>query len=923
MKFSEKEYRIPFFLEEGFTRRQCPVCGEFFWTQNPDQNVCGDAPCQDYTFITDPPTRRPFSVGEMREAFLSFFARNGHTRIDPYPVVARWRDDLYVTIASIAAFQPYVTEGVVLPPANPLVISQPCLRFTDIDNVGLTGGRHLSIFEMGGHHAFNYPESPVYWKDETVRLHHQFVTEELGVDPELITYKEGFWSGGGNAGPDLEGCVCGFEVSTLVFMQYRAVKGELLEMPVRVVDTGYGVERFTWLSQGAPSGFHAVYAPLLDGLIRMAGLPKVERRILVESTRRSAMMTLEKASSRMVLRERVARALEMDPSELDRILYPLECVYATLDHTKALVFMLAEGVVPSNSKVGYLSRLLFRRVYRLLRVLGIECRLSEIAKLQIDYWSPHFHSLREMEGEIMEALRVEERKYGITLKRGSDLARKMARDLKTRGDKMVPVEALVELYDSHGVPPEVVVEAAEVEGVEVSVPDNFYAVVAERHVSPPIVEEATPLQGLMAKVSGLPGTEMLYHDDPYLKGFDAKVLRVIDGEHVVLDRTAFYAEGGGEPGDRGVLTVDRRAIEVVDVQKVGDVIVHVIEGEPPEEGAAVSGEIEWGRRMSLMRHHTATHLLIGACRRVLGEHAWQAGAQKGVTRSRLDVSHWERITPSQLREIETLANQAVMSAIPVESAWMPRGEAERRYGYRLYQGGIVPGSHIRVVRVGEWDAEACGGTHCGNTGEVGLIKVIHTERIQDGVERIVFSAGPPAVEYVQGVESGLVGVAEAVGAPVDGVVEAVRSLVSEWKGYRREVDRLKELLAGHEAEQLLGEAQNIKGVRLVTHAMEGDDVDFLIKVGSFVTKAEKRGVVVAFGVGERVRVVAMAGQEAIRRGVHAGRIASEVSRFLGGGGGGRPSFGQGGGVEVAKVSDAHALVKGVVERQVKGGEGEP
>ncbi|MFQ6076608.1 MAG: alanine--tRNA ligase [Candidatus Bathyarchaeia archaeon] len=923
MKFSEDEYRLPFFLEEGFIRRQCQACGGFFWTQNPDQDVCGDAPCQEYTFISEPPTRRSFSVREMREAFLSFFAEHGHTRIEPYPVVARWRDDLYVTIASIAAFQPYITEGVVPPPANPLVISQPCLRFTDIDNVGLTGGRHLSIFEMGGHHAFNRPDSRIYWKDETVRLHHQFVTEALGVDSELVTYKEGFWSGGGNAGPDLEGCVSGFETSTLVFMQYRVVNGELVGMPVKVVDTGYGVERFTWLSQGAPSGFHAVYGPLLDRAIQMAGLPGVEESLLVESTRRSAMMTLETTSDRMVLRQSVAKELAMDSMELDRILFPVECVYATLDHTKALAFMLAEGVVPSNVKVGYLSRLLIRRVYRLLRILGIEDRLSEIVRLQIDYWSPDFPSLEEMEGEILEALHVEERKYGITLKRGSELAKRMARGLKKRGDTMVPVEALVELYDSPGVPPEVVKEAAEVEGVGVYVPDNFYAMVAERHVSPPRVEEVTPLHELMAKVSGLPETEMLYYDDPYLKSFDAEVLRVMDGGYVVLDKTAFYAEGGGEPSDRGVLCVDGRTIEVTDVQKVGDVIVHLVEGEPPEEGAMVSGEIEWGRRMSLMRHHTATHILIGAARRVLGEHAWQAGAQKAVVKSRLDISHWERITPPEMREIEALANQAVMSNIPVESAWMPRNEAERRYGYRLYQGGIVPGSHIRVVKVGEWDVEACGGTHCGNTGEVGLIKIVRTERIQDGVERIVFSAGPPAVELVQGVESSLREVAEAVGAPVEGVVEAVRSLVSEWKGCRREVDRLKELVAGYEAERLLEEAPTVRGIRLITHTTKGDDVDFLIKVGSFVTKADKWGVMVAFGVGERVRVVAMAGEEAVGRGVHAGRIASEVARLLGGGGGGRPGFGQGGGVNVGRVSEALGLVKEVVERQIEGGGAEP
>jgi len=190
LKFPEEEYRLPFFSENGFLRKQCSVCGEYFWTQDFHKETCGDAPCQDYDFIEDSPTKKKYSLSEMREAFLSFFEKNSHKRIQPYPIIARWRDDLYVTIASIADFQPYVTEGMIPPPANPLVISQPCLRFLDIDKVGSTAGRHMTIFEMGGHHAFNYPDQEIYWKNETVRLHHEFMTEELGIRSDLISYKE-------------------------------------------------------------------------------------------------------------------------------------------------------------------------------------------------------------------------------------------------------------------------------------------------------------------------------------------------------------------------------------------------------------------------------------------------------------------------------------------------------------------------------------------------------------------------------------------------------------------------------------------------------------------------------------------------------------------------------------------------------------
>jgi len=278
-----EEYQLPFFKEEGYVRKKCPRCGDFFWTQKKDQELCGEANaygCAEYRFISRPPTRRSYTLREMREAFLSFFEKRGHKRIKPYPVVARWRDDLFFTHASIVDFQPYVTNGEIPPPANPLVISQPCLRFVDIDNVGPTFGRHLTIFEMGGHHAFNYPDKEVYWKDQTVRYHHEFVTQELGVDSEEVIYKEGVWSGGGNAGPCVESIVMGLELSTLVFMKFKVVGEELVELPIRTVDTGYGIERYTWLSQGTPSCFQAVYGPLLDKVMRESGIPSPDYKVL-------------------------------------------------------------------------------------------------------------------------------------------------------------------------------------------------------------------------------------------------------------------------------------------------------------------------------------------------------------------------------------------------------------------------------------------------------------------------------------------------------------------------------------------------------------------------------------------------------------------------------------------------------------------
>jgi alanyl-tRNA synthetase len=579
--FPAEAYQLPFFKQEGFIRKHCPKCGEYFWTQNQAQETCGESgsdECGCYTFLGNPATSKKFSLSEMREAFLSFFERNGHMRIKPYPVVARWRKDIYLTHASIIDFQPYVTEGIAPPPANPLVISQPCIRLTDISNTGPTFGRHLTIFEMGGAHAFNYPNKEVYWKDDTVRFHHRFATECLGVKSEEVIYKEGVWIGGGNAGPDVE-CICrGLEVGTLVFMQYKVVGDDFVELPIRTVDTGYGIDRFTWISQGVPSLFQAIYGNLLEKVLKMAEISNVDNDFLARVAKYSGLVSVDKRANRMVARKRVSELTGIDLSTLEKILVPIENVWAVTDHTKTLSFMLSEGVVPSNIQEGYLARLLFRRVYRLMRSLDMETsKLYDIVDMQLDYWGRDFPRIKAMQNEIVEMLKVEEEKFVETLKRGEGMVKRIATELKTKGTGKLPMDTLTELYDSHGLPPEIVKQAAEKEGVEVEVPENFYALIANRHmqVPKPAEEEDVKAEVMLEKVAEqLPATEQLYYLDVYQKEFDAKILKVINGTYLVLDRTCMYPEGGGQPTDQGWLTSGNAQFEVVSVQKIGKVVVH-------------------------------------------------------------------------------------------------------------------------------------------------------------------------------------------------------------------------------------------------------------------------------------------------------------------------------------------------------------
>ena len=930
-RFPAEEYALPFFKQEGFVRKLCPRCGEYFWTQNQEQETCSESTsdeCSYYTFLGAPPTKRSFSLSEMREAFLSFFERNGHTRIAPYPVVARWRNDIYLTHASIIDFQPYVTEGISPPPANPLVISQPCIRMTDISNTGPTFGRHLTIFEMGGAHAFNYPDKEVYWKDQTVRYHHEFATDILGIKSEEVTYKEDVWVGGGNAGPDVECIVGGLEVGTLVFMQYKVVGDQLVKLPIRTVDTGYGIDRFTWVSQGVPSLFQATYGELVDNVLKMAGITKVDDEFLQQIAKFSGLVSIDKNANRVVTRKRVSKLSGVDLETIDKILIPIENAWAITDHTKTLSFILSEGVVPSNIHEGYLARLLYRRVYRLMLALNMKPdQLYDIVGMQINYWSRDFPHIKNTENEILEMLKVEEEKFTDTIKRGEGMVKRLAIELKRNKVTMLPEDKLSELYDSQGLPPEIVKQAAESEGLKVDIPENFYALVAKRHMQATKSteeEEAQEEESLETEVQGLPATDQLYYSDPYAKEFNGRVLKVTNSGHVVLDKTCFYPEGGGQPADHGFLTFYNSTAEVVDVVKEGKVIIHKVMGSLPKEGFVVRGLLDWDRRYALMKAHTATHLVNGAARRVLGEHVWQHGTQKGLETSRLDISHYQRLTPDEVHKIETLANQAVMANMPVETTWMTRNEAESRYGFRLYQGGAVPGKDIRVVKTGDWDVEACAGTHLKNSSEVGFLKIVYTERIQDGVERLVYAVGLEALKAVQYQENMLREISNILDAPLEKLDKTAQKIVAELKEANIEKRRLiKELASKETAANVAteaGAAQEINGVKLAKRDFkETIDTDRMVQTASETIKRDEATVALFFGSdGKTARILVMAGKTATDKGVNAADVVKEVSPLIGGGGGGRLDFAQGGGTKPENLQAAVKVAEQTILKQIRG-----
>ncbi|MFQ6050984.1 MAG: alanine--tRNA ligase [Candidatus Hydrothermarchaeota archaeon] len=871
------EYEVELFRELDFVRKECESCKRAFWTLVPERKTCGEPPCDEYTFIENSPMKKPYSLHRMREEYLKFFEDNDHTRINRYPVVARWRDDILLTIASIACFQPWVLSGEVDPPYNPLTMSQPSIRLNDIDNVGRTG-RHFTLFEMMAHHAFNTKDRYIYFKDDTVRLCHELLTDRLGVKPERITYIEEWWEGGGNAGPCFEAIVDGAELATLVFMQYEGpINGEYREMDMKVVDTGYGLERFTWVSQGTPTAYDAVFDAFLVKLKKLAGV-KEEKDIVIEHAKLAGLMDIMTLADVRKLRKKVAEKIGIDVVELSKIMEPLESIYTLADHSRCISFMFGDGIVPSNVREGYLARLVLRRALRFLKELELDLSFSEIVAMQIEYLGSSFPELIENMDTILDEVNVEEKRYKETLKRGERLVLRTVSAIKKRGKKELDVTTLINLYDSQGIPPEIVREIAK-DDIEVNIPDDFYAKVAELHQ-----KREEEIKEEKIEIKEYPPTELLFYKDPNVFEFKANVIG-LEGDFVILDKTYFYPEGGGQPCDTGYFEQNGREVEVIDVQKVKNVVVHRIRGKV--EYGEILGKINKERRLAHVRHHTATHLVMAAARNVLGNHIWQAGAQKGEKSARIDLTHYQRVTKQQLRQIERLANEYVMKNLPVRKIWMERNQAEKKYGFRLYQGGVVPGKNIRILEINNVDAQACAGTHVDYTGEIGTIKIIRNERIQDGVERFEFSAGLPAIEQIQELEETLESTAGIFKVPITQTPETARRFFTEWKELKKDVERLQEELASLKVEELVKKGEKIGKSLVIKEKLDLSDKE-LEKTA--IQMMNKRRDTISILRNPKNYVVVSVGESID---VSANDLIKEITSRMGGGGGGKKNLAKG------------------------------
>ncbi len=885
------------FVSKQFLRKQCPYCKHFYWTLNPNQENCGDQPCTPYLFIGNPPgTFRPESIRDVRERFLSFFERHGHTRIKRYPVVARWRSDVYLVGASIYDFQPWVTEGIVPPPANPLTLSQPSIRFTDIDKVGRSG-RHLTGFEMMAHHAFNYPDKYVYWIDETVELAHEFFTRELGLRDDEITYKENIWEGGGNAGECLEVLVGGLEIATLVFMHYRTVNGKYVDMPMKIVDTGYGLERIYWLLTGKPTVYDAVFGPFIERLRTRLGLPKPSDEVLRHLATYFGQLDPEVLSIEKAY-QYIAGKVGMDANDVKNLMRAQEMLYIISDHGRTVSWMMADGVIPSNSGIGYLARMVLRRMLKSMYTAGVELPLVEVMNMELEFLRDDYPEVYEERQTILELADLEERRFRNLIREAPSIVDRVVRERERRtGKRVLEVDDLVTLYDSQGLPPEIVKDVAGKLNVEVRVPDDFYSRLASKYQRQAVEAEKPKVDVNPVEVQDLPPTRELFYENVELFQFKARVLRVLRGKYVVLDQTAFYPEGGGQVADQGVIRHGGGEARVVDVQRVGPVIVHVIEGVPPREGEEVVGLVDEVRRRDLMRMHTATHILLQSIRRVLGRHVWQAGAEKNIPFSRLDVTHYKLPSRDEIRKIEELANQVVLANKPVIIKWLSRTDAESKFGVYIYQGGAVPGAKLRIVQVGgddePYDVEACGGTHVIRTGDIGMIKIVRVEKIQEGVVRFIFTTGRHALYYSEQLDDYVSRAAELMGVSKDDVVKGVEGLMMEIK---RRDDRIRGLMRrvikGDIAEAMSRE-ERVGNLVFTYLEYEGEEQQYIQELAREYLRNRPSAVLLIVNRRERgTEYMVYLGQESAKY-VSARDVVNTLNSTVNGKGGGSLTYGQG------------------------------
>jgi len=899
----EQFYPVKSLQELGFSRHVCKHCGNSFWSIN-DRDYCDEPDCRlksgllPYSFIDNPPTKKRFNYTETwTKAWVPIFEKHGHTVIPRYPIVARWRADTEFVQASVYGFQPHVVSGEVDPPANPVLIPQPCLRFNDIDNVGLSG-RHFTSFVMVGELVFNKPKKFIYFMDEGIKYIHDYLTNGLGVKAEEIVYHEDAWLGGGNLGSSLEFFIRGLEVGNQVYMTYKITpNGSYEKLATTVIDMGAGLGRSTWLINGTPTQYEVNFNTVLPKVLKTLGL-KPNQAFWKKYGRYSGVLNYTETDVARVWIE-VAKTLGMDPGELRNEIQPMKAVYSIIDHTRSLLWAISDGALPSNVGGGYNLRFLLRRVWSILAKNGWDLDIHELMAWQMEDLKDLFPAYTKHGETVKKVIDIEYRRYKTTKEKGKKLLQKK---LKTASG--LSTEELVKLYDSNGIVPEMVVEVAKEMGKTIRIPEDFYSKLNEIHEQSSVVKPLAT-QAELPIPDDLPDTIVDYD----MMNFTGEVLWQ-KGNLVVLKKTGFYPTSGGQLHDLG--TIDGVAIK--EVRKVGAVVVHILEQPLPTKRTKVVCTVDPHRRRILTSHHTGTHIVNAAAREVLGPHVWQAGAEKTMEKARLDITHYDSLTREQIAQIEKRANEIVYQNIPVSKEILSRNVAEQKYGFTIYQGGAVPGKYLRIVAIDDIDIEACGGTHANRTGDVGPILILSAERIQDGIVRLEFVTGETAIKEIQRRNRIIHEALDVWGIDLAALPNTVKRFFNEWKAQKKEILELKKEKAALEARLLEKSIKKVDRYKILAKALKGD-ADYLSQL--IFTLTEKHPDLVILLIEKESLFIAIGAGKTAAKTISSATLIKAVAKVMGGSGGGKPTFARGSGKKKGKLTAAIAAFEELLLAQTK------
>jgi len=869
---------------------------------------------------------------EIRDTYLSFFAERGHKIVPSASLVPSVHDpSVLLTTAGMQPFKPYFL-GREQPPASRLADVQKCFRTTDIEEVGNTA-RHMTFFEMLGNWSFGD-----YFKAESIPWGWELSTQGFGMDPELIWVtvfggdeelglgpdeeaiaiwrevgvpeerivrlgrKDNFWQGGptGPCGPCSElyldrGLEFGaederpgsdgdrfLEFWNHVFMSYDLHEdGSLTELPNKNIDTGMGLDRMAAILQDVPSVFETDHVrPLLDLAEELSGHGYEEG-------------------------ERVTRAMRI-----------------VADHARGATFLLADGVVPSNEDRGYILRRIMRRAIQRGNSLGLESPwLGKFAERTIELMGEAYPELLAERETIARWVGDEEESFGRTLERGTELLRRLVAEAKESETSWIDAADAFQLHDTYGFPYDLTKELLAEEGLAVDDSGFEELMEEQRQRARSGAATAHGSEDSHAKViaftDGAPPTRFVGYETLRVSTGLAAVQPDNGRALVKLEESPFYAEGGGQVADSGVLRWGDEEARIVDVYRVGEDQALEIEpsGAAIEPGVSVEAEVDRETRHATMRNHTATHLLHAALRERLGTHVRQAGSAVRPDKLRFDFTHGQALGAEDLRAVEDRVNEWVKASRPVRWLEMERPEAEKLGAMALF--GEKYGEIVRVVEVDGVSRELCGGTHVANTAEVGIFKIAAEGSSAANVRRIEAITGPAAIDFFREREGELRVAGELLGNAQDPLA-AARRAAEKLKEAGAGAAQAEKQLLGEEAKRLIADAAEVDGVGVVVAATELGDQKQLLDVGNRIQSSlgGASALVLGGGSGEKVALVALVSQDAVDKGLSAGALIREIAPLVGGGGGGRDDMAQAGGKDPSKLGDALAAARTAIEREL-------